>query len=57
MPAGGAKDIATATLVRFLAAKGDPAMATQWLEQVTNKEIKANLENAIRTSQGAAIPK
>jgi hypothetical protein len=57
MPAGGAKDIATATLVRFLAAKGDAAMATQWLEQVTNKEIKANLENAIRTSQGAAIPK
>ena len=57
MPAGGAKDIATATLVRFLAAKGDPAMATQWLEQVTNKDLKANLENAIRTSQGAAIPK
>ena len=55
-PAGGAKDIATATLVRFLAAKGDPAMATQWLEQVTNRELKANLENAIRTSQGAAIP-
>jgi hypothetical protein len=54
MPAGVSKDMATASLVTFLAAKGDSAMATQWLDQITNRELKATLDYTIRTSQGAA---
>ena len=57
MPAGVSKDMATASLVTFLAAKGDSAMASQWLDQITNRELKATLENTMPTSQGAAIPK
>ena len=57
MPAGVSKDMATASLVTFLAAKGDSAMASQWLDQITNRELKATLEDTMPTSQGAAIPK
>jgi hypothetical protein len=42
MPTGVSKDMATASLVTFLAAKGDSAMATQWLDQITNREHHAN---------------